>query len=109
LLFPSFAWPGGLGGVRVGFRGLEGLFGDLVHQFSFSFAWPACCWILNPLMLIWNELRNSFQQKLGYVRCAQLQDVRRLSNGDYILDFLNYGMNCRALGRWALRSPATCG
>jgi hypothetical protein len=27
----------------------------------------ACCWIVDPLTLIWNELLDSFQQKLGYI------------------------------------------
>jgi hypothetical protein len=45
----------------------------------------ACCWIVDPLTLIWNELLSSFKQKLGYIPI----DIR----------YLNCGMNCLALGR----------
>jgi hypothetical protein len=59
----------------------------------------ACCWIVDPLTLIWNELLDSFKQKLGYIPIDKWQDVRQLWNGDYIRYFLNCGMNCLALGR----------
>jgi hypothetical protein len=53
----------------------------------------------DPLTLIWNELLDSFKQKLGYIPIDKWQDVRQLWNGDYIRYFLNCGMNCLALGR----------
>jgi len=59
----------------------------------------ACCWIVDPLTLIWNELLDSFQQKLGYIPIDKWQDVRQLWNSDYIRYFMNCGMNCLALGR----------
>ena len=59
----------------------------------------ACCWIVDPLTLIWNELLDSFKQKLGYIPIDKWQDIRQLWNGDYIRYFLNCGMNCPALGR----------
>ena len=49
----------------------------------------ACCWIVDPLTLIWNELLDSFQQELGYIPIDKWQDVRQLWNGDYIRHFLN--------------------
>ena len=61
----------------------------------------ACCWIVDPLTLIWNELLDSFQQKLGYIPIDKWQEVRQLWNGDYIRYFLNCGMNCLALDVWA--------
>ena len=38
----------------------------------------ACCWIADPLTLIWNELLDSFKQKLGYILIDKWQDVRQL-------------------------------
>ena len=52
----------------------------------------ACCWIVDPLTLIWNELLDSLQQKLGSIPIDKWQEVRQLWNGDYIRYFLNCGM-----------------
>ena len=38
----------------------------------------ASCWIVDPLTLIWNELLDSFKQKLGYIPIDKWQDVRQL-------------------------------
>src|ERR1700746_4219243 len=74
-------------------------FKDMVDSLHEAEKMGACCWIIDPLTLIWNELLDSFQQKLGYIPIDKWQDVRQLWNGDYIRYFLNCGMNCLALGR----------
>ena len=42
-------------------------FKDMVDSLHEAEKMGACCWILDPLTLIWNELLDSFQQKLGYI------------------------------------------
>jgi len=74
-------------------------FKDMVDSLHEAEKMGACCWIIDPLTLIWNELLDSFKQKLGYIPIDKWQDVRQLWNGDYIRYFLNCGMNCLALGR----------
>ena len=74
-------------------------FKDMVDSLHEAEKMGACCWIVDPLTLIWNELLDSFQQKLGYIPIDKWQEVRQLWNGDYIRYFLNSGLNCLALGR----------
>jgi hypothetical protein len=74
-------------------------FKDMVSSLHEAEKIGACCWIVDPLTLIWNELLDSFKQKLGYIPIDKWQDVRQLWNGDYIRYFLNCNMNCLALGR----------
>jgi hypothetical protein len=74
-------------------------FKDMVDSLHEAEKMGACCWIVDPLTLIWNELLDSFQQKLGYIPIYKWQEVRQLWNGDYIRYFLNSGLNCPALGR----------
>jgi hypothetical protein len=74
-------------------------FKDMVDSLHEAEKLGACCWIVDPLTLIWNELLDSFKQKLGYIPIDKWQDVRQLWNNDYIRYFLNCGMNCLALGR----------
>jgi hypothetical protein len=74
-------------------------FKDMVDSLHEAEKMGACCWIVDPLTLIWNELLDSFQQKLGYIPIDTWQEVRQLWNGDYIRYFLHCGMDCLALRR----------
>jgi len=67
-------------------------FKDMVDSLHEAEKTGACCWIVDPLTLIWNELLDSFQQKLGSIPIDKWQEVRQLWNGDYIRYFLNCGM-----------------
>lgn len=58
----------------------------------------ACVWIVDPLTLMWHELMQSFKAKRGYIPIDVWGDIKQMWSG-YILQFLNTGMNCIALGR----------
>ena len=55
-------------------------FKDMVSSLYEAEKMGACCWIVDPLTLIWNELLDSFKQKLGYIPIDKWQDVRQLWN-----------------------------
>ena len=42
-------------------------FKDMVDSLHEAEKLSACSWIVDPLTLIWNELLDSFKQKLGYI------------------------------------------
>lgn len=57
-----------------------------------------CCWIVDPLTLIWNELLDTFRGSRSFIPIDSWGQIRQLWNA-YIQLFLNSGMNCFALGR----------
>ena len=58
----------------------------------------ACCWIVDPLTLVWNELLDTFRGKKSFIPIDAWGQIRQVWN-DYIAEFLNSRMNCFALGR----------
>ena len=58
----------------------------------------ARCWIVDPFTLIWNELLDSFQQKLGYIPIDKWQDVRQLWNGETKTRLVKVGTKFKAGG-----------
>jgi len=58
----------------------------------------ACCWIVDPLTLVWNELLDTFRGTKSYIPIDCWGQIRQLWNA-YIGLFLNSNMNCFALGR----------
>ena len=58
----------------------------------------ACCWIVDPLTLIWNELLDTFRGNKSFIPIDSWGQIRQLWN-TYIGLFLNSPMNCFALGR----------
>src|SRR5262249_46498069 len=51
-----------------------------------------CCWIVDPLTLIWNELMETFRAKRGFIPIDAWVEIREMWNS-YIRIFLNNGMN----------------
>lgn len=58
----------------------------------------ACCWIVDPLTLVWNELLDTFRGSKTYIPIDSWGQIRQMWNA-YIGLFLNSNMNCFALGR----------
>lgn len=58
----------------------------------------ACCWIVDPLTLIWNELLDTFRGNRSFIPIDAWGQIRQVWNS-YIQQFLNSPMNCFALGR----------
>jgi hypothetical protein len=58
----------------------------------------ACCWIVDPLTLVWTELLDTFRGKKSFIPIDAWGQIRQVWNA-YIADFLNSRMNCFALGR----------
>lgn len=58
----------------------------------------ACCWIVDPLTLIWNELLDTFRGNKSFIPIDSWGQIRQMWNA-YIGLFLNSSMNCFALGR----------
>lgn len=58
----------------------------------------ACCWIVDPLTLVWNELLDTFRGTKSFIPIDSWGQIRQLWNA-YIGLFLNSPMNCFALGR----------
>lgn len=58
----------------------------------------ACCWIVDPLTLVWNELLDTFRGNKSFIPIDAWGQIRQVWN-EYIQVFLNSGMNCFALGR----------
>lgn len=58
----------------------------------------ACCWIVDPLTLVWTELLDTFRGTKSYIPIDAWGEIRKVWNG-YIQMFLNSPMNCFALGR----------
>ena len=91
-------------------RRIFGVEGVEVHQKPFrSFAQMkdslteaeklgCCCWIVDPLTLIWNELLDTFRGTRSFIPIDSWGQIRQLWNA-YIQLFLNSPMNCFALGR----------
>jgi hypothetical protein len=52
-------------------------FKDMVSSLYEAEKLGACCWIVDPLTLISNELLDSFKQKLGYIPIDKWMNVRR--------------------------------
>jgi len=60
----------------------------------------ACCWNVDTLTIIWNELMQSFKVKnRGFIPIDKWGDIREMWNKDYVSLFLNTTMCCQALGR----------
>lgn len=58
----------------------------------------ACCWIVDPLTLVWTELLDTFRGNKSFIPIDSWGQIRQLWNA-YIGLFLNSPMNCFALGR----------
>lgn len=58
----------------------------------------ACCWIVDPLTLVWNELLDTFRGEKSFIPIDSWGQIRQVWNA-YIGLFLNSSMNCFALGR----------
>jgi hypothetical protein len=58
----------------------------------------ACCWIVDPLTLVWTELLDTFRGKKSFIPIDAWGQIRELWNA-YIGLFMNSKMNCFALGR----------
>lgn len=58
----------------------------------------ACCWIVDPLTLVWSELLDTFRGNRSFIPIDAWGQIRQLWN-EYIRTFLNSPMNCFALGR----------
>lgn len=58
----------------------------------------ACCWIVDPLTLIWNELLDTFRGQKSFIPIDAWGQIRQVWNA-YIGLFLNSSLNCFALGR----------
>jgi hypothetical protein len=58
----------------------------------------ACCWIVDPLTLVWTELLDTFRGNKTFIPIDAWGQIRQLWNA-YIGLFLNSPMNCFALGR----------
>jgi hypothetical protein len=58
----------------------------------------ACCWVVDPLTMIWTELLDTFRGNKSYIPIDAWGQIRQVWN-EYIRNFLNSNMNCFALGR----------
>lgn len=57
-----------------------------------------CCWGIDSLTIIWQELMKSAQGNRSQIEIQQWGDIKALWN-EYTTAFLNSSMNCFALGR----------
>lgn len=57
-----------------------------------------CCWIVDPLTLVWTELLDTFRGNKSFIPIDAWGPIRQVWN-EYIQTFLNSKMNCFALGR----------
>lgn len=57
-----------------------------------------CCWGIDSLTIIWQELMKSAQGNRSQIEIQQWGDIKAVWN-EYTTAFLNSGMNCFALGR----------
>jgi hypothetical protein len=73
-------------------------FKQMTDSFAEAEKLGACCWIVDPLTLVWNELLDTFRGKKSFIPIDAWGQIRQVWN-EYIAEFLNSRMNCFALGR----------
>jgi hypothetical protein len=73
-------------------------FKQMADSFTEAEKLGACCWIVDPLTLVWNELLDTFRGKKSFIPIDAWGQIRQVWN-EYINVFLNSRMNCFALGR----------
>lgn len=73
-------------------------FKQMADSFAEAEKLGACCWIVDPLTLVWNELLDTFRGKKSFIPIDSWGQIRQVWN-EYIAEFLNSRMNCFALGR----------
>jgi hypothetical protein len=73
-------------------------FKQMTDSFTEAEKLGACCWIVDPLTLVWTELMDTFRGAKGFIPIDSWGQIRQVWNA-YIATFLNSRMNCFALGR----------
>jgi hypothetical protein len=73
-------------------------FKQMKDSFSEAEKLGACCWIIDPLTLVWSELLDTFRGDRSFIPIDAWGQIRQVWN-EYIRMFLNSPMNCFALGR----------
>jgi AAA domain-containing protein len=74
-------------------------FKDMAASFREAERLGCCCWIVDPLTLLWNELMESFRLKNGgFIPIDKWGDIRSMWQ-DYIRHFLNSPMHAMGCGR----------
>jgi len=73
-------------------------FKQMADSFQEAEKLGCCCWIVDPLTLVWTELLDTFRGNKSFIPIDAWGQIRQVWNS-YIATFLNSKMNCFALGR----------